>query len=181
MDRQKIFFTIIGASLLIGIIKFAAKSYKMSENEWLRKIANGEIGLPLKGKIQITSPFGNRFNPVNGAAQFHNGVDLVQFPYNTTDGAKIYASAAGKVIANFYNQFGGNQIIIDSGFARFGYAHLKSPSTLPVNSIVRKGQIIGMVGNTGMSTGAHLHFTLRLNGALVNPVTAIPKIKDATK
>jgi len=181
MDKKTIFIGLIGFSLLIGIIKSAAKSWKMSEKEWKRKIATGGIGNPLKGKIIITSPFGNRIHPVTGATQFHNGVDLIQNPASSTLGANIYASAPGKVIANFFNDLGGFSIIIDSGYARFGYAHLQSASPLKVDTIVRKGQIIGKVGNSGRSTGPHLHFTLRLNGQLVNPATAIPGIINATK
>lgn len=181
MDSKKIIITLIGASLLYGIIKMAAKSWQMTEKEWKRRIANGMIGNPMKGKIYITSPFGNRNNPFGGGTQFHNGVDLIQVPFNSTDGAPLFASAPGKVIANYYNQFGGNQLIIDSGFAKFGYAHLKEKSPLPVDTIVRKGQKIGNIGNTGASSGAHLHFTLRLNDVLVNPVENMPGIKNATK
>lgn len=159
----------------------AAKSWQMTENEWKRRIANGTIGNPMSGKIAITSPFGMRLNPVTGQSQFHNGVDLIQIPGNTTDGSPLFASAPGKVIANYYNDLGGFQLVIDSGFAKFGYAHLKEKSPLPVDTIVRKGQKIGRIGNTGRSTGPHLHFTLRLNDVLVNPVDNMPGIKNATK
>lgn len=179
MDRKQIFITLIGASLLWGIIRMAAKSWQMTEKEWKRRIANGSIGLPMRGKIQITSPFGNRIR--NGVAEFHNGVDLVQIPYAQTDGAKLYASTSGKVVANYFHALGGWQLIIDSGWAKFGYAHLKVQSPLAVGTIVRKNQVIGQIGNTGASNGAHLHFTLRLNNVLVNPVTEMPGILIATK
>ena len=181
MDKKTIFITIIGASLLWGIIKQAAKSWKMTEKEWNRRKANGMIGLPLKGKFIITSPYGNRIHPVTGATQFHNGIDLIQNPSNTTLGANIYASASGQVIKNFFNDIGGNSLVIDSGYATFGYAHLQNPSPLKIGTIVKKGQIIGQIGNTGRSTGPHLHFTLKLNGNLVNPATNIPGLSNAPK
>lgn len=181
MDSKKIFLTLIGASLLYGLIKMAAKSWQMSEKEWKRRIANGTIGNPMKGKIFITSPFGMRKNPMGAGTQFHNGVDLVQVPFNTTDAAPLFASAPGKVVSNYFNALGGYQLIIDSGWAKFGYAHLKEASPLPVGTIVRKGQRIGRIGNTGASNGSHLHFTLRLNNVLVNPVENMPGILNATK
>jgi murein DD-endopeptidase MepM/ murein hydrolase activator NlpD len=181
MDRKTIFISVIGISLLIGIIRAAAKSWKMTEKEWKRRIATGNIGVPMKGKLAISSPFGNRTHPVTGQVQFHNGVDLISVPSTATLGANLFASAPGKVISNYYNDLGGFQLIIDSGYAVFGYAHLQVKSPLAVGTIVRKGQIIGKVGNTGRSTGPHLHFTLRLDGQLVNPAVAMPMIVNATK
>lgn len=180
MDRKTIYITLIGGSLLIALIRLAAKGFEMTEKEWKRRIANGQIGNPMKGKTIITSPFGNRIHPVTGAKQFHNGIDLVAIPASDTLGANLYASAPGKVIKNDFNDIGGNQLIIDSGWATFGYAHLKTKSPLAVGSIVRKGQIIGQVGNTGRSTGPHLHFTLKLNGQIVDPAANMPGIKNAT-
>ena len=70
----------------------------------------------------------------------------------------------------YFNNSGGNQIIIDSGYAKFGFAHLnRYAEGIKVGSIVSKGQLIGYVGNTGISTGTHLHFTLRLNDVATDP------------
>jgi murein DD-endopeptidase MepM/ murein hydrolase activator NlpD len=126
----------------------------------------------MKGKIRMTSPFGNR------SRGFHNGVDLVSVG-SATLGQPIYAPLSGTIISNFFDDRGGYQIILDSGYARFGFAHLQNKSTLPVKSKVIKGQVIGYVGNTGTSTGAHLHFTLRLDGAIVDPVANINILKSA--
>jgi murein DD-endopeptidase MepM/ murein hydrolase activator NlpD len=82
----------------------------------------------------------------------------------------IVAPLNGIVSAKYFNNSGGNQIIIDSGYAKFGFAHLnRYAEGIKVGSIVSKGQFIGYVGNTGTSTGTHLHFTLRLNNVATDP------------
>ena len=163
------------------IYKLGIKNVEITEAEFLRLKSNKGIKNPLAGKLVLTSPFGWRIQPKTGKQEFHNGVDLV-FPYPTqTSGQPIYAPLSGKISANYSNALGGNQLILDSGFAKFGFAHLLQPSPLPVGTIVKKGQEIGKVGNTGLSTGAHLHFTLRLNGAVVDPLKNLPDLFAATK
>ena len=83
---------------------------------------------------------------------------------------------AGKVSKNWFDNLGGNQIVVDSGFVKFGFAHLQTPSPLPVGTLVQSGQLIGYVGNTGRSTGAHLHLTMRLNDVVVDPVKNLPAL-----
>lgn len=161
-----------GAVMLTYLLyKLGFKGYTITKAEWINLNATNRINLPLRGKILMTSPYGNR------SRGFHNGVDLVLF--KDTMGAPIYAPLSGTVKSNFFDDRGGYQLIIDSGYARFGFAHLKEKSNLKVNQKVTKGQIIGYLGNTGTSTGAHLHFTLRLNGVIVDPVTNIKALKDA--
>ena len=160
--------------LLYGILKMALRNYSLSESEWKAKIKSGEIKNPLAGKLTLTSAYGNRYG------QFHNGADLVLRAGNSL-GAPIYSPWNGKVAINAYNQIGGNQVIIDSGFAKFGFSHLKELSPLPVGSIVSKGQVIGKLGSTGISSGPHLHFTLRLGEVVVNPVLNMPGLANALK
>lgn len=165
-------------SLLIGLIKSIGKKKAITKDEYNRlKDING-IGSPINGRLILTSPFGNRKNPITGAGQFHNGVDLISAE-GKTDGRAVTASLPGEVIKNYYDAAGGYQLIINSGFAVFGYAHLKSKSPLNIGDIVKKSDLIGYVGNTGASNGPHLHFTLRLGGVLVNPINEIPALKNA--
>lgn len=119
---------------------------------------------PVNGRI--TSPFGDRINPVTKVKQFHNGVDLA-----VSVGTPIICPMDGKVERIFSNDIGGSQLIVkhDNGL-RTGYAHL-SGCPLHIGAKVKTGDIIAYTGNTGRSTGPHLHFTLTdVKGNKVNPV-----------
>lgn len=114
----------------------------------------------------ITSPFGQRKHPITGKQSFHNGIDLAG-----KVGQAIAAPADGVVKASFTNDAGGLQLIVshDNGFTT-GYAHL-SKVLVAVGQRVTQSQVIAQMGNTGESTGPHLHFTVRnSSGNLVNPV-----------
>ena len=104
----------------------------------------------------VTSKFGNRIHPVSGNNDFHNGLDL-RAPVNT----KVYAPEDGEVVSVYFTTAGGHQLIIehDNGFTT-GYAHLNAYK-VKVGDRVKKGQHIANTGDTGQSTGPHLHFTLR--------------------
>jgi len=113
----------------------------------------------------ITSPFGSRIHPTTGRQDFHNGVDIAWGA--STNQSNIYAVMGGRVIAPFEGNGGatlGNHIRIlhDNGWETL-YAHNYENLVL-VGDIVEAGQRIGLIGNTGRSTGAHLHFGLRIGG-----------------
>jgi len=96
----------------------------------------------------------------------HNGLDFAG-----RSGFSIFASDSGVIVYSGWSDRGyGNLIVIDHdrGWQTF-YAHLLDGSMLPCGSNVQKGQLIGLMGSTGMSTGPHLHFEIRLNGYPVNP------------
>ncbi|MFU8826069.1 MAG: peptidoglycan DD-metalloendopeptidase family protein [Brevefilum sp.] len=96
----------------------------------------------------------------------HNGLDFAG-----RSGFSIFASDSGVIVYSGWSDRGyGNLIVVDHdrGWQSF-YAHLLDGSLLPCGSNVQKGQLIGAMGSTGMSTGPHLHFELRLNGYPVNP------------
>lgn len=109
--------------------------------------------LPLK-KIKIISPFGMRMHPIEKKMKLHNGVDL----YGTT-GTPVYAVDAGTVLVSKFVSGAGECIVIKhNGYFSY-YCHL-SKRNVGTNQIVPAGFNIGAVGNTGASTGAHLHFGL---------------------
>lgn len=164
---------IIGGAFMLTYLlyKLGFKGYTITKSDWNNLNETNRINLPLRGKIIMTSPYGQR------SRGFHNGVDLVLS--TGTFGAPIYAPLSGTIKSNYFDDRGGFQLVLDSGYARFGFAHLKEKSNLKVGTKVTKGQIIGYLGNTGTSTGAHLHFTLRLNGQIVDPIQNIKALKSA--
>ena len=125
------------------------------------------LGLPLeKGTFWISSEFGKRKNPVSGEWKNHNGIDLA-----ADEGTPVYAVKDGYAAYCIKNdETFGNYVILthDTGKMTSVYAHL---SSFCVNQyeFVRKGDIIGYVGHTGMATGSHLHFEIRQGGVAQNP------------
>ena len=118
---------------------------------------------PLKGKV--TSKFGTRKHPVTGVVSEHNGVDI-----SAPTGTPIVSPLDGTVIEANTHATGGKQLVIKhvNGY-RTGYAHL-SGYAVNKGDTVKQGQVIAYVGNTGVSTASHLHFTLTNPlGVKVNP------------
>lgn len=128
---------------------------------------NGDLfKKPLRGRYYISSRYGWRNNPFSGRRTFHNGVDMA-----ASMGSPVYAALNGRVIRTGYDVTYGNFVIIShhSGYQTM-YAHL-SAITISNGSYVNIGTRIGSVGNTGQSTGAHLHFTIFKRRSTINPVT----------
>ena len=120
---------------------------------------------PVYGYSYISSPFGNRISPITGETEFHRGIDIP-----APSGTPIHAAAAGTVITACYNSSYGNYVMISHGDGLVTlYAHAVSLN-VSVGQTVNAGDVISFVGTTGDSTGNHLHFEVRLNGALQNPV-----------
>ena len=116
----------------------------------------------------ITSPFGYRTAPTTGASTYHQGVDL-----DTGTGWPVVATRAGTAYTG-YGRAAGNYITIDhhDGFKSI-YMHLNG-FAVGNGTNVGAGQLIGYTGNTGVSTGDHLHFGISLNGVYVNPCSYVP-------
>ncbi len=112
----------------------------------------------------ITSGFGERVHPVLGTVRMHAGVDM-----HADYGSPIAAAAAGEVVWAGWRDGYGNTVIIDHGnrFATL-YAH-QSVVRVSVGQTVEAGQVVGEVGSTGLSTGPHLHFEVRVLGTPVDP------------
>ena len=116
-------------------------------------------------KLQFTSNFGIRSDPFRGTAAMHAGVDIPG-----PVGTPIYATADG-VISHAGRQGGyGNMIEVNHGRGiATRYGHL-SKILVADNTRVTRGQLIGLMGSTGRSTGSHLHYEVRIDGHAVNPV-----------
>ena len=117
----------------------------------------------------LTSPFGMRLHPILGVYRMHNGVDLA-----CAEGTPIYASRGGLVeVAGYQEDGAGNYIQLNHGDGfRSIYMHMTN-YIVKQGDYVAPGQIIGYVGNTGLSKGAHLHFGISYNGTYVNPMEYI--------
>lgn len=124
---------------------------------------------PIKGG-RITSPFGNRISPFSAIATFHSGIDIAA-PLNT----EVTASRDGVVTERGFDLIFGKYIII-SHKANYQtmYAHLDK-ITVMLHQQVNSGMVIGTVGNTGLSTGPHLHFEIRLEERPIDPIPLLPK------
>ena len=133
---------------------------------------------PVASCTRITSYFGYRIDPItgeaNGTLSNHKGIDIA-LAGGALEGAPVSAAAGGTVIISRYSSSAGNWIILYHGNSTYTvYMHLKSLSVSEGDS-VSQGQTIGLVGNTGWSTGAHLHFEVRIGGFVnsqysVNPL-----------
>lgn len=131
--------------------------------------SNGFLDYPVEGPV--TSPFGWRIHPIYGYRALHDGVD-----FGAACGTPIHAAASGTVIEKYFQTAWGNRVIIDHGFHHgAGLAtitnHMVGPAVVEVGDHVARGQIVGYVGNTGWSTGCHLHYTVLQNGSPVDPFT----------
>jgi murein DD-endopeptidase MepM/ murein hydrolase activator NlpD len=124
------------------------------------------LGEPTDGTI--TSQFGKRKDPVNNKSAFHTGID-----FRANKGDKVYATADGTVKKAFRNGSFGNYILIDHGNGyTTSYAHMQA-LLVKAGDQVARGQLIGLVGNTGRSTGPHLHYEIALDDNPINPYNFI--------
>lgn len=131
---------------------------------------------PTESGWKITSKFGNRDKPTEGASTNHRGIDIGGLPVNS----KIFAIADGTITSMGYNNTMGNYIWIDHGNGYSSvYMHMNGhASGLLTGSVVSAGQNIGFLGSTGVSTGPHLHLGVQFNNEYIDPETIFPGIYD---
>lgn len=118
----------------------------------------------LSGGGKVTSRFGYRRDPFNRRVRHHDGMDI-----SAPVGTKVVATAKGVVKESYYDQYLGNLVCISHGNGlESWYAHL-SKRLVSTGETVERGMIIGQVGSTGRSTGAHLHYEVHEHGKPANP------------
>lgn len=129
--------------------------------------STGLLVMPVDG--YVTSPFGYRIHPIYKYWGLHDGID-----YGAGCGAPLVAAASGRVISSYFSPVYGNRIIIDNGaIAGRGIATIYNHAAgynVSVGDRVQSGQVIGTMGDSGWSTGCHLHFTVMANGQAVDPM-----------
>ena len=113
----------------------------------------------------LSSSMGNRADPLTGEKDFHPGLDI-----SADKGDPVYATADGKVSSAAMAGNYGNLVVIDHGFGiETRYGHL-SAFKVHDGQVVKRGDLLGLVGMTGRTTGAHLHYEVRANGRILNPL-----------
>lgn len=126
-----------------------------------------------KNDYHQTSGFGTRVDPFRGALSFHAGVDLA-----ADSGSKVLATNDGRIDFAGWKTAYGNVVDVkhEYGFAT-RYGHLRSILVRP-GQVVRKGQVIGIQGSTGRSTGEHVHYEVRYNDNPINPANFLKAGQD---
>ncbi|CAH0121821.1 MULTISPECIES: murein hydrolase activator EnvC [unclassified Paenibacillus] len=148
--------------------KYAALEKEKNKNKKSNKTyKGGKLGMPIQDFVRISSPFGPRTHPVTGQkSKPHNGIDFA-----APKGTSIFAAESGTVIVAQETSGYGNTVIIDHGKGVWTlYGHIRNGGIKVENGqSVKKGEKIAEVGSTGVSTGNHLHFEVRINEKPVNP------------
>ena len=126
--------------------------------------------LPLDTLV-VTSPYGYRIDPFTRKRKMHSGMDF------RASSDKVYAMMPGKVLKVGYDKVSGNYITLQHGSITVSYCHL-SQVLKNKNEFVTVGEVVGVTGNTGRSTGEHLHLTCKIKDKKVNPMIILDYISN---
>ena len=155
----------------VEAVRAADPNFKALFNSWARldSLEQGTVAIPSTEPVRgtsFTSGYGVRSDPFKGRAAMHAGIDLAG-----PIGTPIYATADATVGRSEYNSGGyGNLVELEHGHGiQTRYGHL-SKSMVVAGQKVKRGDMIGLMGSTGRSTGSHLHYEVRIDGKAVNPV-----------
>ena len=166
-DRQKMQDSLILVAQTKMLIHSQNGKNQLTQYDFVNKPREknfSKIVMPLNRKISITSPYGTRMHPIFGASKFHNGIDLAANYEN------VYSVLDGIVTETGWDNNGGGNYLKIKHFDRFetAYLHL-SEIYYRVGEFVKAGLIIAKSGNSGNSTGPHLHFSVKEFGQSINP------------
>ena len=166
-DRQKMQDSLILVAQTKMLIHSQNGKNQLTQYDFVNKPREknfSKIVMPLNREISITSPYGTRMHPIFGASKFHNGIDLAANSEN------VYSVLDGIVTETGWDNNGGGNYIKVNHFNRFetAYLHL-SEIYYRVGEFVKAGFIIAKSGNSGNSTGPHLHFSVKEFGQSINP------------
>ena len=145
------------------------KSMERHPDKWIQQYLS--VSYPLD-KLVVNSPYGWRRDPFTGKQKLHNGIDF-QARNN-----EVYAMMEGEVTKVGYDKRSGNYITIRHGNYTVSYCHL-SKILVTKNRAVKPGEAIAITGNTGRSTGEHLHLSVKYKGKYINPNILLEFIRKA--
>ena len=135
------------------------------ERNSYNSMALGTYIWPSKDSRVVTSPYGSRYHPVLHYWRTHNGIDI-----GAQYGTYIYAADGGTVVTSEMDSGYGNYVMISHGGGRYTlYGHMSS-RLVKVGDTVSQGDIIGLVGSTGLSNGPHIHFEIYVDGVRTDPL-----------
>ena len=141
-----------------------ARVYSFYNTVTPEKLWTGRFSWPLSVKAPITTPFGSRRNYVGGGYEVHDAID-----FGVPSGTPILAPQRGRVVLAEFQKVRGGIVIIDHGLGvHTAYFH-QSRIQVKVGDMVSTGNLIGYVGTTGLSTGPHLHWEMRLGSTGIDP------------
>lgn len=157
----------------VGQTNLAAKKQALDFEALIKLLENKRNLLASTPSVRpvdgwMTSKFGYRTSPFTGQKEFHSGLDI-----SNKSGTEVLATANGSVSYAAGKMFIGNMVMIDHGYGRVTkYGHLKK-ILVKQGQKVKRGDVIALLGNTGRSTGPHVHYEVRINGTPVNPLKYI--------
>ena len=151
------------------------EEFEARVSDWLD--AHSGVGYPFEQIYPISSPYGIRVHPVTGQIRMHTGVD-----FGAGLGTKILSTTFGTVeTSSWYGGYGNCVIIRELNGNRWLYGHMVEPSHLRPGDRIRRGELVGYVGSTGMSTGPHLHLErMPANGGYTDPLPYLPYYEAGT-
>ena len=156
-------------SIQANLLQQETDSVDNKQKQWISSYPS--ITYPLKS-IKVTSPYGYRRDPITGKQSWHNGLDL------RAKNEPAYAMMEGIVEKIGYDSRSGNYVTLKHGNYHVSYCHLSSV-IVGKGERVFSGTIVGVTGNTGRSTGCHLHLTCKKDGESFNPTILLNLIEKS--
>ncbi len=156
------------ADKLVSFTSIAGKQSEVMRNYWIGCYMS--VSYPLK-KIMVTSPYGRRKDPFTGKRSNHKGLDL------RASGEEVYSMMSGEVVKVSYDKRSGNYVSIRHGDYTVSYCHL-SKALVKKGAQVLPGEVVAISGNTGRSTGPHLHITAKYGKKHIDPAILLQLIKE---
>ena len=153
---------------LVSLTSMAGKQSEEMHNYWIGCYMS--VSYPLK-KITVTSPYGRRKDPFTSKRSTHKGLDL------RANGEEVYAMMSGEVVKVAADKRSGNYVTIRHGDYTVSYCHL-SKALVKKGAQVLPGEVVAISGNTGRSTGPHLHITAKYGKKHIDPAILLQLVKE---